>query len=61
MRVKRIICPCCESESMDRSELDKLTDYSEEIVSKLCARPKCVLWYDSPEQKLLRALFGDES
>ncbi len=46
---------------MDRSELDKLTDYSEEIVSKLCARPKCVLWYDSPEQKLLRALFGDKS
>ncbi len=60
MRVKRIICPSCESEGRIVSGENDLSNYSEEIVSEVCGEEKCKKWYNSPTQRLLRALFGEK-
>lgn len=56
MRLKRIICPVCESEVREISEVDDVHEYSEEIVSRVCEKVEC---QDNPEQKLIRAIFGE--
>jgi len=59
MRVKRIICPACESEKRVTSEEGNMHEYSEEIASEVCDRAECQRWHNSPEQRLLRAMFGE--
>lgn len=60
MKVKRIICPSCGAEKKVISEEDNLHEYSEEIISEICGRKRCQRWYNSPEQTLLRAIFGEK-
>lgn len=59
MKVKRIICPACESEKNVVSDGGNLHEYSEEVVSEFCDRKECQEAYNSPEEKLLRAIFGE--
>jgi len=58
MKVKRIICPSCKSEEKEVSDEDNLRDYTEELVSKVCSKEECKKWYDSAEQRMIRAIFG---
>lgn len=53
MRVKRIICPACNSEEKITLEEKNLHEYSEEIVSEPCKECR-----DIPEVRLLEAIFG---
>ncbi len=59
MRVERVICPACESEEKITSEADNMHEYSEGVTSRVCDRQKCKEWDNSPEQRLLRAMFGE--
>jgi len=59
MKVKRIICPSCKSEERVVSDEHNLRNYSEDIVSEVCGEKVCQEWNTSPEQKLLRAMFGE--
>ncbi len=59
MKVNRVICPACNSEENITSDKDNLHEYSSEIVSRVCAKEKCQEWDNSPEQRLLRAMFGE--
>lgn len=61
MRVERIICPSCGAERKAVSNRDNLHNYSEEVVSEVCSKKECREWYNSPEQRLLRAIFGDKN
>lgn len=60
MKVRRIICPACESERKVISDEDNLHVYSEEVVSEVCGREECQRWRNSPEQRLLRTIFGQK-
>jgi len=59
MIVKRIVCPSCGIETREVLDENNLRDYSEEIVSEVCDEKKCQDWRNSPEQRLLRAMFGE--
>lgn len=60
MKVRRIICPACEFEKKVILDKDNLHGYSEEVVSEVCDREECQRWHNSPEQRLLRAMFGQK-
>ncbi len=59
MKVKRIICPACESERKVILDEENMHEYSEEITSMVCDMVNCQEWGNSPEQVLLRAIFGE--
>ncbi len=59
MKVNRIICPSCESERKVILDEENIHEYSEEITSEVCDRRDCQGWGNSPEQTLLRAIFGE--
>ena len=59
MKVKRLICPSCQAETQVVEDAQNVKDYSEELVSAICGNKRCLEWNNSPEQKLLRALFGE--
>jgi len=55
----RIICPKCGHEESYKSEVSNIYEYKDSIEYKQC--DKCKKKYkNSPEEKLLRAIFGDE-
>lgn len=58
MKVVREICPNCNLEIQHLADEDDLRTYTEEIVPKVCGAVRCQAWKNSPEQRLLRALFG---
>lgn len=60
MKVKRVICSMCESERQVTSDVGNKHEYSEDIVYELCDKPECQARYDAPDQKLLRAIFGEK-
>ena len=53
MRVRRIVCPKCNKETKLITEEDNLHSYSEEIVYVVCEHHPV-----TPEDKLLKAIFG---
>lgn len=54
MKVIRTICPHCGTEiDIQRLDIKNTREYSEEIVTKTCDDCK-----DSPEAKLIDAIFG---
>jgi len=57
MNVIRTICPRCHKETTSRTNVKDLISYTEEIVYKKCS--KCQRLKDSPEDKLLKAIYGD--
>ena len=59
MKVTRVICPACNSEENITSDKDNLHEYSSEIVSRICDKEECQRWDNSPEQRLLKAMFGE--
>ncbi len=59
MKVKRIICPACETEKRVVLDERNMHEYPEEITSEVCDSKVCQEWSDSPEQALLRAMFGE--
>lgn len=61
MKVKRLICPrpACGSERKVISDKLNLHEYFEEITYELCDSEACCEWFSSPEQRLLRAMFGE--
>lgn len=56
MKAKRIICPVCGSEKKTISEEGNLHEYLETIVSEVCCE-----YEDTPEEKLLKAIFGKKA
>lgn len=56
MIVKRYICSGCGAERVEKLDELNLSSYTEEIIPVICS--KCA---DSPEVKLLEALFGNPS
>lgn len=57
MKVVRIVCPGCGKEDTRKLEMGKLKSYEEIIVRKRC--PECRK-NPTPEEKLLRAIFGEK-
>lgn len=54
MKVKRLICPVCKKEEvLEKTEVDNLHEYSEELITQFC--PECS---DTAEARLLAAIFG---
>ena len=56
MHTVRIVCPKCNKERQERSNLKDIYNYTEEIKYERCA--KCKKLEKTPEEKMLDAIFG---
>lgn len=59
MKVLRTICRRCNKEVIKREDIKNLNAYTEDLKYNLC--PECKKLYgNDPEEKLLRAIFGEK-
>lgn len=58
MKVITEICPRCKKRTEHKTDVDNIYSYTDETVYKKC--PKCKKLKDTPEEKLLRAIFGEQ-
>ena len=60
MKVLRVICPVCKAERQVTSDDDNMHEYLTEDVFEYCDTKECQEAYNTPEQRLLRAIFGEK-
>lgn len=57
MKVTRKICPICREEQVSRRDVKNVHEYEENITYEKCPKHKNAK--DTPEEKLLRAIYGE--
>ena len=60
MKVERVICPACKTERKVISDEDNMHEYLTVDVLEYCDTNECQEAKNTPEQRLLRAIFGEK-